>query len=175
VSLVVLLILAVVWAVFLIPQVARFGAEKTRADSIGVFRTQLSVLERATPAPWGRSAGRPGAGVLGQEVLAPPVGSAFGPAAPATTTKASVVKRRRDIVLVLLAGMGGTLLLGILPPLRFLLGVHLALDLVFVAYLGLLARARTIAAERDIKVRYLPERASGLGIEPALMLQRSGT
>ena len=170
-SLVVLLILAVVWAVFLIPQVARFGAEKTRADSIGLFRTQLSVLERATPAPWSRPAVRYGAMSAGNEVLAPAVGSAFAPA----TTKATVAKRRRDVVLVLLGGMGGTLLLGIVPPLRFMLGLHLVLDVLFVAYLGMLARARTIAAERDIKVRYLPERASGLLGEPALMLQRSGT
>jgi hypothetical protein len=167
VSLVVLLILAVVWAVFLIPQVARFGAEKTRADSIGVFRTQLSVLERATPAPWARSGARQPAG---QQVFAPPM-------LPGNTRSRAtdVAKRRRDVVLALLAGMGATLVLGIVPPLRFLLGLHLLLDVLFVTYLGLLARARTIATERDVKVRYLPERASGLVTEPALMLQRSGT
>ena len=48
-SLVVLLILAMVWAVFLVPQVVRARAEKTPADSIGAFRRHLGVLQRTGP------------------------------------------------------------------------------------------------------------------------------
>ncbi|HWH35859.1 MAG TPA: hypothetical protein VNT56_11140, partial [Acidimicrobiales bacterium] len=51
-SLVVLVILAMVWAVFLLPQLVRARAERS-TDSIGAFRHQLSVLERATPVAAG--------------------------------------------------------------------------------------------------------------------------
>ena len=47
---VVILILAIVWALFLIPQALRARAEHSPADSIGAFRRQLSVLERTAPA-----------------------------------------------------------------------------------------------------------------------------
>lgn len=159
-SLVVLLILAVVWAVFLIPQVVRARAEKTPADSIGAFRTQLSVLERATPAPWGRPT--------------PAATARFAPIPAPRTGRSTVAKRRRDVVFALLIAMGGTLLLGMIPALRVMLGLHLVLDALFVAYLGLLARARTVTVERDMKVRYLPERQV-LGPEPAMLLRNYGS
>ena len=155
-SLVVLLILAVVWAVFLIPQVVRARAEKTPADSIGAFRSQLSVLEKATPAPWGTSRSKPP--YLNPAVVAP--------------YRASVAERRRNVVLALLGAMGVTLLLGMLPPLRFVLAAHLLVDALFVAYIALLARARTIGVEREMKVRYLPERGTLTGA-PAFMLRQS--
>lgn len=161
-SLVVLLILAVVWAVFLIPQVVRARAEKTPADSIGAFRTQLSVLERATPGPWGRPSAN-----LGRS-------QAFSAPSSAASRRVSAAKRRRDVVFGLLAGMAGSLLLGLIPALRVMLGLHLVLDVLFVAYLGMLARVRTIAVEREMKVHYLPERGM-IGPEPALLLRRSGS
>jgi hypothetical protein len=162
VSLVVLLILAVVWAVFLIPQVARVRAEKTPADTVGAFRHQLSVLERTNA---GNGYYAAGTGVAAPMARALPL---------APVTRATVAQRRRAIAVFLLAGMGVTLLLGMLPPLRPLLMLHLVLDALFVGYLGLLARARTIAAERDTKVRYLPERPF-LVPEPSFLLQRSGS
>ena len=48
-SLVVLLILALLWAVFLVPRMVQARAEKTPADSVGAFRHQLSILERTSP------------------------------------------------------------------------------------------------------------------------------
>lgn len=158
-SLVVLLILAVVWAVFLVPQVVRARAEKTPADSIGAFRNQLSVLERTTP----------------------PIG---GPRRPAATARSAAhqrsiaratreqARRRRQAILVRLLGtMAVTLLLSlVIAPMLY---VHVLVDLLFVAYIGLLARARTLAAERDVKVRYLPGPAYNTA--PTLLLQQSGS
>ena len=43
-----------------------------------------------------------------------------------------------------------------------------------VAYVVLLVRARNIAAEREMKVRYLPGRPAALP-EPQLLLRRSGS
>jgi len=155
VSLVVLLILASVWAVFLVPQVVRARAEKTPADSIGAFRNQLSVLERATPV------------------------TRTGPARPAaripaygrpTSQRELARRRRRDVLVGLLGAMAVTLLLGLVVH-TFLL-LHVLLDGLFVAYCALLVRARNVAAEREMKVRYLPGRAM-VAADSGLLLQRA--
>lgn len=162
-SLVVVLILVVVWAVFLIPQVLRHRAEKTPADSIGAFRNQLSVLERTTP-------GMPARPRQASPSYAVP---SYGPMGAMRPSQKELVRRRRQNILVgLLGAMATTLLLGLLVS--KLLLVHVALDLLFVAYCAMLVRARNLAAERDMKVRYLPGPAMGAP-EPALMLRRSGS
>ena len=162
-SIVVLLILAVVWAVFLIPQVVRMRAEQSPADSIGAFHRQLSVLSRTTPSAL-RSPVSPG-------VVAPrPVATTPATGLPRATPRSQVRKRRRDILVGLLMAMASTLLLGITPWLRPLLAVHLVLDLLFAAYVTLLIRTRAVAEERRMKVRFLPSAGSA---EPALLLRRS--
>jgi hypothetical protein len=159
---VVLLVLAVVWAAFLTPQVLRARAEKTPADSIGAFRNQLSVLERTAPAGLGRHYHRSSASVR-------------RPARVTATRRSSsremVRRRRRDVLLALLAAMGTTLLLGMIPVFHALLLVHVVLDLLFVAYCAMLVRARTLVVERDMKVRYLP--GPMLVPEPGLLLRSS--
>src|SRR5207253_6923501 len=65
-------------------------------------------------------------------------------------------RRRRDIVFGLFAAMVGSLLLGFLPGLHVLWGLHVVLDLLFTAYVGLLIRNRNIVAEREMKLRFLP-------------------
>ena len=75
---------------------------------------------------------------------------------PDAARRARTLKRRRDVLAVLLAGMAGTLVLGLLPSLRVLLALHLVLDVVCVAYVTMLVRARNVAAERDMKLRFLP-------------------
>ncbi|MCU1485424.1 MAG: hypothetical protein JWN67_2170 [Actinomycetia bacterium] len=161
-SLVVLLILAVVWAVFLVPQVLRHRAEKTPADSIGAFRNQLNVLERTTPGMLGRS--RP--------AMPQPSGIGLGrPVYRSVSQKELVRRRRANILFGLLAAMGTTLLLGLLVP--KLLVVHVVLDLLFVAYCAMLVRARNVVAEREMKVRYLP--GPSMGAEQPFLLRRSGS
>jgi hypothetical protein len=155
VSLVVLLILALVWAVFLVPQVVRARAEKTPADSIGAFRNQLSVLERATPAVAG----------------ARRVRSHQHP----TTARAtrSQARRRRQLILVrLLGAMAVTLLVGLVA--RPVLYLHVTLDVLFLAYCALLWRAQALASERDLKVRYLPGPGQVQHQPAPLLLQQSG-
>jgi hypothetical protein len=48
--------------------------------------------------------------------------------------------------------------------------VHLLVDVVFALYVGLLIRMRNAAAEREMKVRFLP--GAGASVEP-LLLRRS--
>jgi hypothetical protein len=157
VSIVVLLILAVVWAVFLIPQAVRFRTEQRPGDSIGAFHRQLSVLGRTTPSATAHPI-RP--------VYAPAVAR---PVRRPTARHSAIRRRRRQILQGMLVAMGGTLLLGLTPWFRSLLAVHVLVDLLFVAYLVLLVRARNVAEERRVKVRFLPAGPP----EPALLLRRS--
>ena len=160
----VLLILAVVWAVFLVPQVVRARTESRPSDSIGAFQRQLSVLERTTPG--GVTPLRSYRSV--SPVSSTPSAALGGGVAFALPTRSEVRKRRRDILLGLLAAMAGSLVLGLVPGLRVMLGLHLVLDLLFAGYVALLIRARNLAAEREMKVRYLAG-----GPEPALLLRRA--
>lgn len=193
-SLVVLVILAIVWAVFLLPQVFRARAERS-SDSIGHFRNQLSVLERTCPATSRsvtqlRPASRPQAAFAGRSAQAQQAQQAHrrqGPPSPRqvpparrpagsrpqhrhATGRALARKRRRDVLCGLLVAMGATLVLGLLPPLRMMLVLHLLVDALFAGYVALLVRARNVTVERDLKVRFLP---GVVPVQPALLLRRS--
>jgi Flp pilus assembly protein TadB len=161
VSFVVLLILALVWAVFLVPQLIRARAEANPADSIGAFRKQLAVLERTGPRA---------VGALPAPAAATSRGSPDG--ASPRPGRGLVRKRRRQILVGLLAAMSVSLVLGLMPGLLPLLLVHVLLDVLCGVYVAQLIRVRNLALEREIKVRYLPstERSEH---EPTLLLSRS--
>jgi hypothetical protein len=163
-TIVVLLILAVIWAAVLIPPLLGARAEGRPADSIGDFRRQLSVLRRA--APIGTPAPQPLAAYGTVPFVAGPHTQSRQDAARRRT-----VKRRRDVFYALVTSMAGTLVLGMVPGLRVLLGLHLVLDALFVAYVALLVRMRNQAAEREMKVRFLPQSAHAP--EPAFAMRRS--
>ena len=151
----VLVVLAVVWAVVLIPPWLRNRAEGRPADSIGAFHRQLSTLERTGPETPPPRTGAP---------LVPPT-------MRIATPRSRVQKRRRDVMLTLAGAMLGTLALSFVPGLGVLLVVHVLLDVLFAAYVALLIRLRGLAAEREMKLRFLP--GSNQPVEPALALRRS--
>lgn len=159
----VLLVLAGIWAAVLVPPVLRARAEGRAVDSIGSFRRQLRVLERSGPTTpaWPVTA------------TAAPLGpSANGLMLMSGPPRETIArKRRREVFKALLVAIGGSLVLGAIPSLRLMWGVHLVLDVLFVGYVVLLIRMRNIAAERDLKVRYLPRAVPAP--EPALALRRS--
>jgi hypothetical protein len=140
---VVLLILAVVWAIFLVPQVLRARATRT-GDSVGAFAQQLSVLGRTTPA---------GSPHLMRPLPMVPNDHDDDDLGPARLTLDEARKRRKDVMKVLLLAMAATFVLALLPPLRKLLLVHLVLDVVFVAYLVLLYRAQAVTGTRRVPNR----------------------
>lgn len=167
----VLLFLAVIWAAVLVPPLLRARAEGRPADSIGNFRRQLHVLQRTGP---GISV--PPANSLGSLMAPRPVSSsmyAMGRAAmsPEKARRARTLKRRRDVFYALLAAMAGSLVLGMLPGLRVLWGLHLLLDVLFAGYVGMLVHMRNQAAEREMKLRFIP--GAHAAPEPALLLRRS--
>ncbi len=89
---------------------------------------------------------------------------------PEAARRARTLKRRRDVLFTLLAAMGATLVLGFLPPLRMLWALHVGLDLAFAAYVAMLIRARGVAAEREMKLRFLPAHARA---DNLVLLRRS--
>ncbi|HEY2302691.1 MAG TPA: hypothetical protein VGH66_12410 [Acidimicrobiales bacterium] len=180
----VLLMLGGIWAVVLIVPFIRARSDGSLGDSIGTFRRHLSVLERAAPTsvnpanrlrlPSGQAAIPPyrpptaSGGGRGRQ-------SAFGPMAPTRRIGPSSVsaaahrrhqaqKRRRDVLFALLAGIAGSLLLSMVHGLGVMLAVNIVLDILFVCYVVLLVRMRNLAAEREMKLTFLP--AANARVQP---------
>jgi Flp pilus assembly protein TadB len=171
-TILVLLFLAVLWAAVLAPAFLRNRAESRSSDSIGDFRRQLGVLQRTgpnivSPANVLRS-GEPSP-VPG---LAPP--ERFLPRASRPPELAAcrqrTLRRRRDVLVFFTCGLFGSLVLGAIPAFRMIWVVSGVLAVAMGAYVALLVRMKSIAAEREAKLAYLPEAAPP---EPALMLRRS--
>lgn len=167
-TIVVLLVLAAIWGAVLVPPMMRSRAESRPADSIGNFRHQLSVLRRTGPTTMAPA-----------NPLRIPSYAATVPAptyrmarnySPDSARRARTLKRRRDVLFTLLVAMGVTLVLGLLPPFRALLGLHVLCDVLFAGYVALLVRARNNFAERDMKLRFLPATAQP---DNVLLLRRS--
>ena len=185
----VLLLLAVIWAAVLIPPMLRARADNRPAGSIVDFRRGLHVLARTGPGSGpSRMMGvdRPGStSVLGR---VHPVSQAYqayqaysleqpqllhrSPSSRSLAHRRSV-KRRRDILMGLMVAMAGSLVGGLLPGLRVLWAVHVVIDLLFAAYVAALVYVRNQAAEREMKLSFLPPPRATRPVEPALLLRRS--
>ena len=168
-----LLILAVVWAVVLVPPWLRSRADARPADSIGAFRHRLTVLERTGPVGTRRVpmlSHRPEThGFVPIARRPAPRGTQMA----AMSSRARTQRRRRDIFVGMLAAMVTSLVLGFVPSLRILWVVHVLVDAMFVTYVALLVHMRNQAAEREMKVRFLPQHLGSRSPEPALLLRRS--
>lgn len=172
----VLWLLIAIWGVYLAPVAWRSIDRRRSVDSVGAFRHHLAVLERTTPAvgsnvrvlrpavPMAPTTALPSGPAVRRlevqephrpvtELPAPPAGRR--PSEQAARPSRRVRMRRVHILRRLLVAMGLTLVLGLVPALRFVLVVHLVVDVLFVAYLGMLVHLRTVAAEREEKVHYL--------------------
>lgn len=159
-----LLILAAIWAGVVVTLVRDRVSERP-GDSIGSFRNQLRVLQRTAPATVSPANTLRTPGAI-------PAARRSGPT-PSELAHQRTLERRRQVFASLLAGMAITLLMGLVPALRPMLWVHLLLDVCFVAYVALLVNLRNQAAEREMKLRFLPGREQA--VEPALLLRRSGS
>jgi hypothetical protein len=151
----------------------RARAEGRPADSIGSFRHQLHVLKRTAPtavAPANSLSAR----IADRRPAPAGVATVANPRPARTYTPDSVrrartLRRRRDVLLALMAAMGVTFLLAIMG-LSALWTLHVLFDAAFGAYVVMLVRIRNAAAERDMKLRFLP---GAVHAEPALLLRRS--
>ncbi len=145
-TILVLFVLAIVWAVYLVSWI-RSRTEHTRGNSISSFSNHLSILERA--APDSTSSVVPVASgtttLRGSEY--------FAPHRPKLSPQK---KRRRDILFGLAGGTGVTLLgafaFGGLMIVLFLISLG-----AFGGYVVLLANAQKQKLERQAKVRYMQD------------------
>ncbi len=165
----VLVVLAIVWAAVLF----RYFSDRVQgspADSIGTFRRQLRVLQKAAPravAPTNAYTAAPGYGAP-RPVPTYRMARTFS---PESSRRARTLRRRRDVLFALMAGMGITFVLALLPGFGVLWGAHLLIDAAFVGYVAMLVRIRNLAAEREMKLRFLP--GAAVQREPALAVRRS--
>jgi hypothetical protein len=174
---VVLLVLAVVWGVLLVSWL-RSRAVGAFADSVGTFRRHLAVLERATPVtvtpanrlrggsvelrivPPYRPGARPASGV--RPGPAPRPGHSSGrsgsrsPVAAGLRRRAAQ-KRRRQVFFTLLALVAVTLSLAVVSGSSIVWLAQAAADVLLAAYVGLLIQKRNLAAERDLKLTFMPQ------------------
>jgi hypothetical protein len=139
-----LVILAALWAVVLLPPVLRSRSERTN-DSIGDFNYRLDALGRTNGA------------------LRPGVVHRVTPAQRAT-------KRRRDVVRVLLVAVGGSGLVALGTNASIAWAAFAISAMAFAGFCALWAWARSIQAERAIKVRSLPHHHT-----PELALRRAAS
>jgi hypothetical protein len=168
---VILIVLALVWAVVLGPSLLRRLLDRQSRDSIGSFHRHLHVLGRTGPdlvAPAHRldlslSSRREGTGWFQSGALGGTTRTA-GPdgASPLTMRRPDpyfrpeACKRRRDVFMVLVCLLFVTGLMGVIPALHLLLAVAAFSAALLVIYVVLLVRLRTHAVEREAKLRYLP-------------------
>jgi hypothetical protein len=187
----VLLVLAGIWAAVLIPPALRSRAEGRPGDSIHNFKRQLTVLRRTGPhrggfGGSGRAAGgehwyrphastplvpvhgpvRSPARAAGPYRAAPIATVVARPATAASASRSRTMRRRRDVLTALVVAVFGTLVLGLIPAFHILLIAHVVSDVLLVAYVALLVHQRNAAAERDMKVRFLPQAHR---LDPALL------
>lgn len=150
-----LLILAAIWAAVLLPPWLQNRRERRPNDSIVSFRSQMGVLQRATPGG--------------------PMAVGYGPSFRMSRSEAR--RRRRDVLFTLLGGAGLTLVMAVLlgGP---VVALHLFVDVLLVSYVALLVHAQQSAEVRRTRrpdnVTRLPVRQDAAP-QPALLLRRTGS
>ncbi|MEO7428632.1 MAG: hypothetical protein ABIY48_04530 [Acidimicrobiales bacterium] len=175
----VLVILAAIWAAVLLPPYLQNRRDTRPGDSIATFRTQLSVLERTTPGGRSGSLARLDVGRYDPPTYVPPAarrapGRAARPApSQAAMRRAEARRRRRDVFLTLLGAVAVTFVLAVVFGGSVWM-LHLAIDLGFLGYVGMLVSLQQQSLEKDDKVRYLAPAPRRTAPEP-LLLRRSGS
>jgi hypothetical protein len=157
----VLFILAVLWAVVLVPPLLRSRSQRS-ADSIVDFNYKLDVLGR-TNGNVDEADADPG--ILRSRMEPNPLPSALR----ASAAQRSAL-RRRDLLRILTMSVAVTLLLAAVTQAGAAWALQILVDVVAATYLALWAWLRTLQVERAEKVRYMPERRA-----PELALRRSAS
>jgi nitrate reductase NapE component len=168
----VLVILAVIWAAVLLPPYLQNRRETRPGDSIAMFRSQLSVLERTTPG--GRnSLSRLDVGRYDPPRYVPTADRRPTPS-QAAMRRSEARRRRRDVFLTLVGAVGVTFVLAVA------LGgsvwyLQLLVDLALLGYVGMLVSLQQQSVEKDEKVRDLRPAPNRTAPDPQLLLRRSGS
>lgn len=173
----VLVILAAIWAAVLLPPYLQNRRETRPGDSIATFRSQLSVLERTTPGGRSSSLSRLDVGRYEPPRYIPPAARRTNRPTPsqAAMRRAEVRRRRRDVFLTLFGAVGVSFLLAVVLGGSVWM-LQAAIDVAFLGYIAMLISIQQQSAEREEKVRYIdldaPRRTAP---DPQLLLRRSGS
>ena len=173
-TLVVLLVLAALWAVVLLPPLLRSRSTRSvSSDSIGEFNYKLGVLSQTNGAgPAARPSRKPR--MQRPRPVTPPrplqYGATTAMAPYAMPSPQRAAKRRADILRGLVIVVALTMALAYLTGSPLVWGVQLVTDVCLVAFLGLWAWARNVQADRAQTVRYLPR-----GRAPELAFRRTAS
>jgi len=152
-AILVILLLVVLWAAVLVPPILRSRSQST-LGGVGDFMARLGSIgrhESRRSAPRGMLGSS--AGLLGPrpvEPIAPPVQHMRIPGAMTPTQK-----RRRDVLVVLLGGVGFTFLLAVVGHNMMLWGLQLLADALLAAYIFLLLQFKARAQDRRTKISYI--------------------
>ena len=156
----VLFILAVLWAVVLVPPLLRSRSQRS-ADSIVDFNYKLDVLGQTNGHLEIENVSAANQGpVIPDRMLVPAIRAS-------ATQRAA--RRRRDVVRALTASITVTLLLAAATDAPAAWALQILVDVMALAYLGLWAWLRA-QEQRGETVRYMPERRA-----PELALRRSAS
>ena len=180
----VLIILAVLWAVVLVPPVLRARSQRS-ADSIVDFNYKLDVLGR-TGGNRRRRARGPVSGTAVPDVAVPGAAMPVLLAAPMSSNGMSShaivssaaqrsARRRGQVLRVLAFAVASTLLLALTAHVAVAWVLQVLVDLAAVAYLAMWAWLRNVQAERLDKVRYIPDLRVPELRHPAMALRRSAS
>ncbi len=150
----IIVLLALAWAIVLVPSLARPRFETSPIDGVRSFERSMGILANTR---------QDRQQVPGRWVMVPK-----GVSAPVSRRQRVMLRRRRIFARLLLAA-GVTFLLGIIPALRSVWIAHVVLDVALVGYVFQLRRWRIREVERRRVVRRLPaepdqaerERAAG--------------
>ena len=156
----VLFILAVLWAVVLVPPLLRSRSQRS-ADSIVDFNYKLDVLGQTNGHLEIENVSAANQGpVIPDRMLVPAIRAS-------ATQRAA--RRRRDVIRALTASITVTLLLAAATDAPAAWALQILVDVMALAYLGLWAWLR-VQDQRGETVRYMPERRA-----PELALRRSAS
>jgi len=131
----------------------RSRADGRPADSIKQFHRHLRVLNGTEPHGYSRTlTAQAGTSVITAPMAYRKPTSVRG---SADLRRRRTIERRRNVLFSLVGTAVLTLVLGVLGV-RMMLAVHLLTDVLLAGYVALLARMRAMAAEREMKLHYLP-------------------
>lgn len=148
----VLLVLAVIWAAVLVPPMWRNRAEGRPADSIKQFHRHLRVLNGTEPHGYSRTL----TAQAGSPVITAPMTYRGSTIRSTELRRRRSMERRRNVLFGLTGAALFTLFLAILSV-PMMLAAHLLIDALLAGYVALLANMRKIAADREMKLRYMPQ------------------
>jgi hypothetical protein len=175
----VLVILALIWAAVLVPPYIQNRRETRPGDSIATFRTQLSVLERTTPRRGGNlshlDVGRYDPPAYSSPAARSRAGRPSAAPSAAAMRRSELRRRRRDVFLTLVGAAAVTFLLAVaLGGSVWML--HFLVDLALGGYTLMLVSIQQQQSEKEQKVRYLQAAPQvRRSAEPQLLLRRSGS